>query len=40
MHVAAREVEAKGRPHKARCKARCTHCFMKLWYAVGTLVYP
>ena len=39
MHVAAREVEAKGRAHKARCKAGSIHCNIKLWYAVSPLVY-
>ena len=39
MHIAAGEVETKGRAHEARCKAGWTHCFMKLWYAVSPLVY-
>ena len=40
MHVAAGEVKAKGRAHEARCKARCAHHLMRLWYAVGPLMYP
>lgn len=39
MHVAAREVEARDRAHEARCKARRTHYFARLRYAVGALVY-
>ena len=38
MHVAAGEVDAKGRAHEARCKARGTHRFVRLWHAVGPLV--
>lgn len=39
MHVAAGKVEAEGRAHEARCKARGTHCFVRLWYAVSPLMY-
>lgn len=39
MDIAAGEVEAKGRAHETRCKARGTHCFVGLWYAMGPLVY-
>lgn len=39
MQVTAGEVEAKGRAHEARCKAGATHTIVRLWYAVGPLVY-
>ena len=39
MHVAAREVEAKGRAHEAGGEPRCTHYSLELWYTVSPLVY-
>ena len=39
MHVAAPEIEAKGRAHEASCKPRCTHNSLRLWYIVSPLVY-
>ena len=39
MHVAAREVKAKGRAYKAGGEPRCTHCSLRLWYTVSPLVY-
>ena len=39
MHVAAREVKAKGRAHKAGSEPRCTHFSLRLWHTVSPLVY-
>ena len=39
MHIAAREIKAKGRAHEAGGEARCTHCSLRLRHTVSPLVY-
>ena len=38
MHIAAREIKAKGRAHEAGGEPRCTHFSLRLWYTVSPLV--